>query len=273
MEIMDGAFRRKKVSFSMVPNELIQNETISLRAKGLYALIQSYITREDFTLYKSFLLNKCQEGKKAFESAWKELKIAGYLKPYRMQGDRGHFYYEYELLDIPEPEEKTTEASKPETKEKAPEAPKPETKEKKPEKKAPKAPEAPKPENKAALDPAQEPQKAPVTVEDLKKQVNYGIVEEGQKKDVNALLMLMEEVFNMKPGQKLRINQNEIDCSQVQERFRKIDYFTLQYVLETLAENTTRVRNTRSYMLTALFNAPATHNYYFQNWVNHDMYN
>ena len=75
-----GKFRKKKSNFSMISNEIIRDDTVSLKAKGLYALIQSYITLEDFSLYKGFLLSKCKEGKKAFDAAWKELKDAGLIQ-------------------------------------------------------------------------------------------------------------------------------------------------------------------------------------------------
>ena len=98
----NGKFRKKKIYFTQVSNVALRDTNLSLKAKGLYALIQSYITIENFTLYKTTLLKDCSEGKKAFESAWKELKDAGYLIQYKMQGEKGFFYYEYELLDEPQ---------------------------------------------------------------------------------------------------------------------------------------------------------------------------
>ena len=99
MEECGGKFRHKK-SFSVVSNEILRNDTISLKAKGLYSLIQSYITLENFTLYKGFLLSKCKEGKKAFDSTWKELKESGYLVQYQMQDpETKQFCWEYELRD------------------------------------------------------------------------------------------------------------------------------------------------------------------------------
>lgn len=94
-----GAFRKKKVYFTQVSNSALRDNTLSLKSKGLYSLIQSFLTIEDFTLYKNNLKKYCAEGEKAFESTWKELKDAGYLIQYRLQGDKGYFYYEYELLD------------------------------------------------------------------------------------------------------------------------------------------------------------------------------
>ena len=99
-ESENGRFRKKRVNFSIISNEVIRDDTISLKAKGLYSLIQSYITLDGFTLYKGFLKSKCREGKKAFNSAWNELKDSGYLLQYRMQEpETKKFFYEYELLD------------------------------------------------------------------------------------------------------------------------------------------------------------------------------
>lgn len=98
----NGAFRKKRVYFSQVSNSALRDNTLSLKAKGLYALIQSYITIEGFTLYKSMLLKECKESKTAFDGAWEELKANGYLKQYRIRAEGGMFCYEYELLDAKE---------------------------------------------------------------------------------------------------------------------------------------------------------------------------
>lgn len=100
MENSGGKFRKKKIYFTQVSNNILRDNTISLKAKGLYSLIQSYITIENFTLYKNYLKKQCKEGEKAFESTWKELKDNGYLIQYRLQDEKTkQFYYEYELLD------------------------------------------------------------------------------------------------------------------------------------------------------------------------------
>ena len=44
------------------------------------------------------------------------------------------------------------------------------------------------------------------------------------------------------------------------------------YVLECLRNNTTKIRNIRSYMLTTLYNAPVTCSNYYKAEVNHDFY-
>ena len=102
MESGTGIFKTKKIYFSQVSNKALRDNKLSLKAKGLYSLIQSYITIEGFKLYKSMLENNCIEGEKSFDTAWKELKEAGYLKQEKKKVDN-KFVYEYELLDEPFP--------------------------------------------------------------------------------------------------------------------------------------------------------------------------
>lgn len=97
----NGTFRTKINPFTQVSNAIIRDINLSLKAKGLYSLIQSFITIPDFILYKSYLMSICKEKEKAFDSAWKELKVNGYLKQYRIpKGKNDSFVYEYELLDV-----------------------------------------------------------------------------------------------------------------------------------------------------------------------------
>ena len=99
----NGAFRRKRVNFAQVSNSALHDANLSLKAKGLYSLIQSLITLPDEDLRIWKIQKRCKEGDKAFEAAWKELKDVGYLKQYRMPGSkRGQFDYQYDLLDQPD---------------------------------------------------------------------------------------------------------------------------------------------------------------------------
>lgn len=47
----------------------------------------------------------------------------------------------------------------------------------------------------------------------------------------------------------------------------------IKYALITLANNTTRVKDMKQYMLAVLYNAPTTISSYYQNWIQHDMAN
>lgn len=96
-----GSFKPKKVYFSQVSNHALRDKELTLQAKGLYSLIQSYITIENFVLYKDMLIRQSNVGKHAFNTSWKELKDKGYLLQERHSDGGGKFYYVYELVDKP----------------------------------------------------------------------------------------------------------------------------------------------------------------------------
>ena len=99
MSAQNGSFRKRQ-SFTMASNAAIRDKGLSLKAKGLYTLIMSYITMPDFTLTKVFLLKHCTEGERAFNSAWDELKNRGFLKVHFIPtGENGGWRAEYELMD------------------------------------------------------------------------------------------------------------------------------------------------------------------------------
>ena len=104
-EVKNGSFRNKKIYFTQVSNNALRDKTLSLKAKGLYCIIQSFITIEGFTLYKSMLENQCKDKETSFDSAWKELKDSGYLIQYKVKDyNTGKWIYQYDLLDIPQVE-------------------------------------------------------------------------------------------------------------------------------------------------------------------------
>lgn len=91
-------------SFCSVPTSVAQDKNLSLKAKGLYLLIQSCIEDPefDFIHFKPALKDKCKEDNEAFDSTWKELKKAGYFKQYRIphsDSEGKGFLYTYRLLD------------------------------------------------------------------------------------------------------------------------------------------------------------------------------
>lgn len=98
----NGGFRQKKISFTMIQNSVIRNRKLSLSAKGLYSLIQSYITMPDKVWLKQDFERMCEsEGKKKFDGIWKELVEAGLLKVYITSTGKGTIR-EYDLLEEPD---------------------------------------------------------------------------------------------------------------------------------------------------------------------------
>ena len=55
------------------------------------------------------------------------------------------------------------------------------------------------------------------------------------------------------------------------KKLLKLNYSHIEYVLECMDKNTTKVRNIKQYLLAALFNAPSTIGSYYKAEVNHDI--
>ena len=62
-----------------------------------------------------------------------------------------------------------------------------------------------------------------------------------------------------------RIGGQELPTQQVQQRLLSLDFTHIDYVLECFQKHSGPVRNVRSYLLTALYNAPATIDVYVEN--------
>lgn len=58
----------------------------------------------------------------------------------------------------------------------------------------------------------------------------------------------------------------------VKSRFMKLDSSHIEYVLDSIHENTTDIRNIKAYLMTTLYNAPITIDHYYTAKVQHDMY-
>ena len=67
------------------------------------------------------------------------------------------------------------------------------------------------------------------------------------------------------------IASNEYPAELVKSRFMKLTDSHIEYAINCMRTNTTKVRNIKKYMMAALFNAPSTMSGYFQAEANHDM--
>ena len=57
----------------------------------------------------------------------------------------------------------------------------------------------------------------------------------------------------------------------VRSKFLKLNYSHIEYVMDCMQSNTTKVRNIKKYLMAALFNAPSTMSGYYRAEVNHDL--
>ena len=93
-----------------------------------------------------------------------------------------------------------------------------------------------------------------------------------EQEDVDELVELMVEVMMMPDDSTIRIAGVDKPVALVKNRFMKLNYSHIEYVLFCLHRNTTKVGNIKAYLLTTLYNAPLTISNYYQAEVNHDMY-
>ena len=93
-----------------------------------------------------------------------------------------------------------------------------------------------------------------------------------EQEDVDELVELMVEVMMMPDDSTIRIPGVDKPVALVKNRFMKLNYSHIEYVLFCLHRNTTKVGNIKAYLLTTLYNAPLTISNYYQAEVNHDMY-
>lgn len=70
----------------------------------------------------------------------------------------------------------------------------------------------------------------------------------------------------------VKVNGEEYPYELVKSKFLKLTSAHLEYVIACMQETTTKITNIRSYMITALYNAPSTMKHYYQQEVMHDMY-
>ena len=85
------------------------------------------------------------------------------------------------------------------------------------------------------------------------------------------LYQLICEIVCVK-RQTVRIAGEDYPYEIVKSKFLKLNSSHLLYVIESMNNTTTKITNIKSYMLTALFNAPTTMNNYYQQAVQHDMF-
>ena len=90
--------------------------------------------------------------------------------------------------------------------------------------------------------------------------------------EVDELVELMVEVMLLPDDSSVRIGGVEKPAGIVKNRFMKLTYSHMEYVLFSLQRNTSKVGNIRSYLLTTLYNSSMTISHYYQAEVNHDLY-
>lgn len=106
----------------------------------------------------------------------------------------------------------------------------------------------------------------------IKENLDYDILcEKYDRERLDEIVQLLLETLSS-TKKAIRIAGDQIPVDVVKGRLLKLNSSHIEYVLECVSKNTTKVRNIKNYLLTALYNAPATITHYYQSEVNHDLY-
>ena len=112
-------------------------------------------------------------------------------------------------------------------------------------------------------------------MEQIRNNIDY---EWHMKNDVLGKRELYDELYEViceivcirRPS--VRIGGDDYPYELVKSRFMKLTGEHLEYVIECMKETPTKITHIKSYMVTALYNAPTTINHYYQQEAQHDMY-
>lgn len=89
---------KRRGGFTVVPNSAVQDEGLSLEARGFLAYIMSLPT--DWVFHPAHLMKVCRVGRDKYYSLVRELKKAGYLEIKKRQDSKGRFSgSEWEIRD------------------------------------------------------------------------------------------------------------------------------------------------------------------------------
>ncbi|MDE7243300.1 MAG: helix-turn-helix domain-containing protein [Oscillospiraceae bacterium] len=291
--------------YTVMCNYHLKDKALSLKAKGLLSMMLSM--PEDWNYSTRGLAAICKEGVEAVGNALKELEKAGYMVRRQLRGDNGRITdTEYIIYEKPQ----NTEPPAPETAPdpEGPDAPDPDTA--LPDSAAPdmvspytENPDVAEPdaENRPELNikksrikksntfessihsilPSYPPAPASVTEgrnevqekrNEILEQIEYDMIADSNNREqVDEFVEIMLEVALAK-SPTMKIGRNaEYPTALVQQRFELINSGHIEKVLDAIRENTTRIWNTRAYLLAALFNAPSTTDNHYTMLVNHDM--
>lgn len=288
--------------YTVMSNHHLKDTSLSLKAKGLLSLMLSL--PDDWNFNMRGLSSICKEGLEAIGSALKELEKAGYMVRNQLRGANGRItdteYIIYERPQEPAPADPDTAG---------PDTPPPDTTLPYPGNPDVVEPDVadPSAENHALLNTKKSntkktntqrpnthsfppptpsaPLAAPVAPvegmkeiferrEDIKAQIEYDLIADlSNQTQLDEFVEIMLEVaLSRSPTMKIG-RDAEYPTAFVQQRFEQLNSEHIRKVLDGIQENTTRVWNTRAYLLAALFNAPATTDNHYTMLVNHDMSN
>ena len=292
-----AVFRVEKNSgYTVMSNHHLRNRNLSLKAKGLLSQMLSLPEDWDYTLQGLARINR--ESIDAIRQAIRELEQAGYIQRSRERDEKGRLRgADYVIFELPQPipasvsptlENPTLE--NPTQENPTLENPMQLNKDKLITEKQKKeglntdsipilSPPSPLGEEAAAPPErkgtgAKSQSAVEIYREIIKDNIEYEHLcqyAKGIDRDMldEIVDLLVETVCSVRKT--IRIAGDDYPAELVKAKFLKLDSHHIEFVMDCLRDNTTKVRNIKQYLRAMLFNAPSTINSYYASLVAHDM--
>lgn len=100
LEEVQPEFKEPAKHFTLIPESVLLNPTLSLSAKGIYMMIRSFATFAGFVITKDYFYKKSGMYYKTFDRAWKELQQAKLLTAHQHRSITGKFIYTYSMPEL-----------------------------------------------------------------------------------------------------------------------------------------------------------------------------
>ena len=294
----------RNTGYTVMSNHHLRNKDLTLKAKGLLSQMLSLPEDWDYTLAGLSYINR--ESVDAIRTAIWELEKAGYIKRYQGRDERGKMtaieYVIYEqpqpLLDLPILENPTTDNPILEN----PTSDKPTSENPTQINKdilntnLPKTDKSitdlsntdsipilspnPSPYDEDAAEPTERKGKEAATQsaveiyrEIIKDNIDYDILIHDNRFDTDRIDEIVDLILETvcTARKTLRIAGDDYPAELVKSKFLKLNSSHIEFVLDCMKQNTTKVRNIKQYLRAVLFNAPSTIDNYYTALVAHDM--
>ena len=299
----------RNTGYTVMSNHHLRNKELTLKAKGLLSQMLSLPEDWDYTLAGLSHINR--EKIDAIREAVKELEKAGYIVRSRERDEKGRLRgADYVIYEQPQPKEPeaATSSEQPPTSD-LPTLENPTLEKPTQEKPTLENPTQlnkdisskeqsitdlssthsipfhslnplPYEQDEAAAPPERKRTEAKTNSaieiyrEIIKENIDYDILIQDPKMDKDRLDEIVEIMLETvcTARKTIRIAGDDYPAELVKSKFMKLNSSHVEFVLDCMRENTTKIRNIKQYLKAVLFNAPSTIDSYYTALVNHDLY-
>ena len=271
-----AVFRVERNSgYTVMSNHHLRNKELTLKAKGLLSQMLSLPEDWDYTLAGLSHINR--ESIDAIRTAVWELEKAGYILRRQGRDEKGKMTaIEYTIYEQPQPMlENPTQLNKDRSRTNLP-------------KKEKSITDLSSTDSFPILSPDPSPCRAAperkgtevfkqsavdIYREIIMENIEYDTLTQNPKMDKQRLAeivdLMLETVCSARKT--LRIAGDDYPAELVKSKFLKLNSSHIEFVMDCMRENTTKIRNIKQYLRAVLFNAPSTIDNYYTALVAHDM--